>query len=1670
MRNFLQGLYARTCVLAAALMLFGTAHAQVSGLYVFSQSNGTYTPITGGTVIGTSTDDDDVYGAMPIGFTFNFNGQPYTQFGTNANGWLSLGSSLPTSDYNAISLGITDNVIAAFNQDLILGFRATGNRTIGSNVLTNVSSTGCVAVGDGITGTGIPAGTTVTAIGANTITISNNASSTGTAANLNFTNGEMRYETIGSSPNQTLVVQWKNVRKYANADDCFNFQIRLNEADNSIDIVYGSVVNNATPTTLEIGLRGVGTTDFNSRTTDTDWSATTAAVNNYDAVTLSSTVVPASGLTFSWALPPACTGSPVAGTAVTSASPVCPSEPFNLSLSGNTAADSLTYQWISSTDGVNYNIEALGTASLFSTSVSVETYFRCIVTCLPSGLSDTSSAVQITLNPFLNCYCSSSAYYTSDEDVLNVTLGSLNNTTTCGSTGGGASQTYLYSDYTASVAAPVLNKTSAYPLSVEIGTCGGNYDNAAAVFIDYNHNGLLTDAGEQVYISSTYTNGPHIENGLVIIPATADTGLTLMRVISDETETLADIVPCGDYYYGETEDYLVDIQPALPCTNPPTAGTITGVSSACTGNTVNLTLTGNTTGTDLQWQVSTDDATWADVNGAINPLYTTPAITDTVYYRVRVTCSDSVFTPSFEITLTPLFNCYCTANLGGFCGDAEINNVNIPLTTLNNNSSCNTAGNGVYTAFPDTGSATASLYINVAYTFNVNLNEPGIISLWIDYNQDGTFAANEWTQLTTNAQTGSQTITIPATALPGLTGMRVRSRLPFNQNDAGSACINFGSGECEDYIINLLPTPPCTTPPVAGAATGIDTVYMPNTGIYVLTGFTGDIQWQYAAAATGPWSGISGANSDTADITFLAPGTYFIRAFVTSPGCDPDSSNVIQTEVIFTGDNVCDALPITVGTNGPYSTYSATVETGEPAPQTGDCNLSGYWCNNDLNNTMWFTLVAPASGRISIQSPDFDTQLAFWDAPNCSSILTGGATLIASNDDDPNSFLHGGVDYSSFIDSITCLTPGKTYYLQLDGYFDPGVTRIIVTDLGAGPDATFNDLPSNICNDGNTIALTPVTAGGSFYGYGIVNNNSLDPQQAYTQVGGQIPFVVYYTFWDCYQSTDTVEVDTLPHLNVTSTTAVACNGGSDGGANITVSGNSPFTFAWSNSTTTEDLSGVAAGAYGVTATDSKGCSVTGSANITEPAPLVPSLDSFFNVSCNGGSDGAVYITITGGVAPYTYNWSNNTTNQDLTGLAAGTYMGTVTDDNGCTLTSPPIPITEPAAIVVTVDSMLTNICAGDMSGRIYITASSGNTPYTYMWSDNSTLEDAVGLAGGNYTVTVVDANGCSATPTTATLTDPPAPVITVDSVKNVSCFGGSDAFIETTGSSGNPSYTYAWSNNATTDDISGLNAGAYTLTITDNTGCTALSSITISEPAQLAISETHVNAACNGASTGSIDLTVAGGTSPYTPAWSNNISTEDQSNLAAGSYSVTITDANMCTANSTVTITQPAAITASTVAVNQIQGGTLGSINLTVSGGTSPFTYNWSNGSSTEDVNNLAAGVFSCTITDANGCTKIVSDTVNLVIGIGDVSSTFGVNLYPNPTESQFFIELNLPQQDNVLIDIYAVNGQLIQTITDKNVLSNKYSIDMSAEAEGVYYARIKVNETTVIRRFVISR
>lgn len=589
--------------------------------------------------------------------------------------------------------------------------------------------------------------------------------------------------------------------------------------------------------------------------------------------------------------------------------------------------------------------------------------------------------------------------------------------------------------------------------------------------------------------------------------------------------------------------------------------------------------------------------------------------------------------------------------------------------------------------------------------------------------------------------------------------------------------------------------------------------------------------------------------------------------------------------------------------------------------------------------------------------------------------FSGGSHSFTAYTSNPNGNSDNTPSNDASSTAFSSASNGVTLTIVLDNYPEETSWQILdgATVLAAG--GTYASQP-----DGSTVVENICLPDGCFdfvindaYGDGICcsyGNGSYvlrdDSDNSVLASGGQ--FTSSQTTNFCVTSSNPLVA------SIVSSSNVSCNGGSNGSATASASGGvTPYSYSWSNGGSGATISGLAAGNYTVTVTDGNNDQAQANVTISQPSAISASA-SGNDVSCYGQNNGSASVSVSGGTSPYSYSWSNGGSGSTVTGLTAGTYSVTVTDANGCSAND---------AVTVAQPSLLSSSalasdasCNGGSDGTVDLSVSGGTAPYTYNWSNGASSQDLTDVPAGAYSVVVYDANGCSDI-ALASVSEPSAIALTTSST-DASCGSATDGSIDLTVSGGNAPFSYSWSNGATTEDLSSVAAGTYSVTVTDASGCTSNKSVLVGENSTLAASASGSDASCNGASDGSASVSASGGTAPYAYAWSNGATTSTASGLAAGLYSVTVTDAAGCSASVSVSVGEPSALSASASSSNvSCNGAADGSASVSALGGTSPYTYSWSNGGSGSSISGLAAGSYSVTVTDANGCSANSSASVS---------------------------------------------------------------------------------------------
>lgn len=515
-----------------------------------------------------------------------------------------------------------------------------------------------------------------------------------------------------------------------------------------------------------------------------------------------------------------------------------------------------------------------------------------------------------------------------------------------------------------------------------------------------------------------------------------------------------------------------------------------------------------------------------------------------------------------------------------------------------------------------------------------------------------------------------------------------------------------------------------------------------------------------------------------------------------------------------------------------------------------------------------------------------------------------------------------------------------------------------------------------LCFGGNSGSAT-VTASGGTGAYTYLWSGSQTSSIITAQTSGALQVIVTDANSCTVAATSTITQPASSLSSSTQTNAVSCNGGSNGTSTVIANGGTtPYTFSWSTGATTSVITGQTAGTKSITVTDNNGCISSTVAIINQPTALASST-TVINVLCNGGNNGSATVTASGGVAPYSYLWSSGSTNSIASSQTSGVKTVTITDANNCTRTAS-VQISAPNALIASLTTQ-SILCYNGSTGSATVTGSGGVAPYTYLWSTSSTSSVITAQVSGVKTVTITDANGCTAAQS-ATLNQPAAALSATINTSPVLCYGNATGSATVVSAGGTNPYFYNWNTGSTTSVITAQSAGVKTITVTDNNNCTFTAQATLTQPAaSVAISIASQSVLCFGNATGSATVTAGGGTGSYSYLWSTSATNSIVTGLVTGIKSVTVTDANGCNVQGTVSIAQPAsAVSQSTLSQLSVlcRGNNSGSITIAGSGGTAPYSYLWSNASTSASLTGLSAGLLTATVADNNGCVKISTYTI----------------------------------------------------------------------------------------------
>ncbi len=792
------------------------------------------------------------------------------------------------------------------------------------------------------------------------------------------------------------------------------------------------------------------------------------------------------------------------------------------------------------------------------------------------------------------------------------------------------------------------------------------------------------------------------------------------------------------------------------------------------------------------------------------------------------------------------------------------------------------------------------------------------------------------------------------------------------------------------------------------------------------------------SGTTGPlitylWTASDGGNivtgSTTLTPTVNASGTYTLRVTNTSNGCTAESFVSVTGEYapptvsVQSGEFNCEATSFALNaiTNAINPTYTWTGPNGFtsslPSPLT---NAAGVYTVVVTTSANGCTASATASVNANTSVPGATATGAGVTCADTSAVL--GSTSTAPN----STFAWTGPNgFTSNVQNPTVTVPGVYTVKVTATNFCTATATASITQNTTAPGATLSVSGNLHCNAATVNLIVASTANPLKLNHvWTLPDNSTVITGAVAVLPATQPgnyrVVVTDSLNGC-TSTAAIVVIQNPVVTATATVGqnIACFGANNGSASVVAAGGTGnFAYQWSNSAATAAVTGLIAGTYTVTVYDGNNCTTTASIVITQPTQLAANASATPQTS-NGSADGSATAAPTGGTAPYGYQWSNNGTTATINNLLPGSYTVTVTDGNNCTSVQTVNVNSFNCTIQAAVNEQNVT-CFGANNGTAAVTTTNATPPFNYLWSNNATTPSISGLAPGQYSVTVTDGSNCPSQLTFA-ITQPNALNVNATST-DASGPVASDGTASAGSTGGTPAYTYKWNTNATTPGITGLAAGVYTVTVTDANNCSATQTVTVSFiNCTLATAFSNANPTCNGAANGEATVTVSSGATPFVYQWSNEATTPKITGLVAGTYTVTVTDANGCSITAETTLSQPAALSLSiTATVNpDCPNSVNGSITAAATGGTGTLSYQWNNGQKDPTAINLAVGTYTVVITDANSCSTTQTATLTSVdatppVIVNTVPATLPIGL--SGTITVTLQNLNVQVTDNCTI------------------------------------------------------
>jgi gliding motility-associated-like protein len=756
-------------------------------------------------------------------------------------------------------------------------------------------------------------------------------------------------------------------------------------------------------------------------------------------------------------------------------------------------------------------------------------------------------------------------------------------------------------------------------------------------------------------------------------------------------------------------------------------------------------------------------------------------------------------------------------------------------------------------------------------------------------------------------------------------------------------------------------------------------------GSATVTGGTGPL-YTYTWTPTG---GASSVSNGVVSGNYTVTATDANGCVIASPvviGLTPGGTSAITASSNVTCNGLCNGS-LTSGMTGGSAPFTYSWSPGGQITQTAINLCPGtYTCVTTDN----FGCKATAVGTIT--QPPVLTAIMNSNNAKCFGTATGTVSASGSGGTGPYTYLWPTL--ASTLSTVPNVTIG-VHTCTITDANNCSITGSITVNQPTAITLTSSVTAAN-CGQANGSGTITISGGTAAY------TQTWSAGSTSTVQAGVVANTYTVQVQDANNCTQALAV-TIPNtagpsISVTSQTNVTCFGLCNGVATTSVTGGvTPYNYSWSNGQVTPSGTNLCAGLYTVSATDAAGCVTSTSVNISEPTALTVTI-SPTNPKCFGASNGSGVAAAFGGTPTYTYTWSNGTINSTATGLTANNYGLSVTDGNGCVVTTS-MNLVNPPAMAASITATNVN-CFNACNGIAIAATTDAIGAVSYVWTGGASpvmSQTLTNACAGSYSLLATDQNSCTAN-ALVLITQPTQVTANITSTGSVTCFGGNNGFAVVTPGGGTGAFTFTWSpsgGNAST--ASTLTAGPYVVTVADANGCTATATATIIQPAAFTTTLTTTNVKCNAACDGTGNIAYTGGVGIPTFLWQPGLqSGASVNNLCAGSQTVTITSNGSCTNVLTFTLTEPAALTAVVSTTNSNCGQANGKVCVVVSGGTTPYTSSWSNGAPAALCNNgLLAGAYTYSCTDANGCITSASGLVNDIAGpVVSVTSQTNINCF----------------------------------------------------------------------------